>query len=96
MSFSLKSFVGEASVKQTDITGSGSEALGKSGWSLKGNLNASLPEGLSAKLTITDGSLRSVRARGAGAARARNRARTRRRAAATPVGADPGLCFSHV
>jgi hypothetical protein len=96
MSFSLKSFVGEANVKQTGITGSGSEALGKSSWSLKGDLNASLPEGLSAKLTITDGSLRSVRARGAGAARAHNRARLPRARPLRRLGADPGLCFSHV
>jgi hypothetical protein len=33
MSFSLKSFAGEANVKQSAITGSGSEALGKSSWS---------------------------------------------------------------
>ena len=87
MSFSLKSFVGEANVTQSDITGSGSEALGKTGWSLKGNLNASLPEGLSAKLTLTDRSLVSVRARGAARrARTRNRARRGARARATPIG----------
>ena len=77
---SLKSFHAEAKAEQHNIT---TGALGKQSFSAKGHLHAELPEGVRAKLTITDKTITSVRAaqRGGAAAIGARAARGR----ATPL-----------
>ncbi len=68
---SLKNLQVDAKATQKDITTSGK--LGDRNVGVKVNLNASLPEGYSARLTVTDKTASDVRARARGAARPRCR-----------------------
>ena len=70
---SLKSFVVEGNLAQKGVSANGA---GDTSYGAKGTLNANLPEGLKAKLKISDKTLSSVRAR----ARARGRIAARARA----------------
>ena len=70
---SLQSFKVEASATQKGVS---TAKLGETGYKVSGVLSASLPEGLSAKLNVTDKTLQSVRA---AAARARDAAARPRR-----------------
>ena len=76
MSVSLKSFVVEGKLAQEGVsTGGGGETK----YRVTGSLNANLPEGLKAKLTVTDRTVQSVRAEGESAGQsARWRAREAR------------------
>jgi hypothetical protein len=91
MSVSLKSFVVEGKLAQSDVSLNGA---GKTSYGGKATLNASLPEGLSAKLVFTDKTVQSVRAsggRGRAGQSARSRARGRRESAAPIVGSPARL-----
>ncbi len=81
---SLKSFVAELNAAQKDIVPP--SKLGDRTAGLKGTLNASLQDDLSAKLIITDKTVSSVRAARAGARARAARAARARAAAGMPAG----------
>ena len=59
MSVSLSKFVGKAEVSVKEITTGGKVAGVKPG--MQGTLEAKLPEGLTAKVIVTDGTIKSAR-----------------------------------
>ena len=69
---SLKSFVVEGNLAQKGLSTNGA---GETSYGAKGTLNANLPEGLKAKVKISDKTLSSVRARASACGRIARRAR---------------------